>query len=410
MKEKCILCEENVDISIIPGKDEYSIACDTCGNYVYDNFFKNSYLTLPKEERAMISAYTRESYEYRKDLPKLADPDSLKDIIARYKNKTIEEKLENLILYFKKKSSHFGDNVSWDDKKDYPITYSSNSQEFTKIRDLAKQRHLLYWRSRDSGLELSGDGWEMAEKLEKGSEMMLKEKRYQFLIKLNEMSGGDINKEIESMSIGKELGIDRETTFNFVTYFDQKGLIRQMTEAGDVISIKADGIDEVDRAKSETLAPHPLLDLGNDVFIVHGHDNEAKESVARFIEKLDLRAIILHEMPNIGRTLIEKFEDYSNVGFAVVLLTADDLGTSKDKIEVLKPRARQNVIFELGYFIGKLGRKRVCVLYKENVEIPSDYEGILYIEMDKSSGWKTKILREMAEIGIKIDPAKFLLK
>jgi len=91
-----------------------------------------------------------------------------------------------------------------------------------------------------------------------------------------------------------------------------------------------------------------------------------------------------------------------------VLLSPDDLGTSRDKREELKPQARQNVIFELGYFIGKLGRKRVSVLYKENVEIPSDYEGILYVEMDKGGGWKQKLAREMKEVGIKIDPAKLL--
>lgn len=127
----------------------------------------------------------------------------------------------------------------------------------------------------------------------------------------------------------------------------------------------------------------------------------------RQVEKLGLNTIILHEIPNIGRTIIEKFEDHSNVGFAVVLLTPDDLGTAKDKREELNPRARQNVIFELGYFIGKLGRRRVCVLHKENVEIPSDYEGILYVEMDKGGGWKQKLVKEMIEVGIKIDPSKY---
>jgi len=408
MNEKCILCEANVDISKIPGKHEYSVECSTCGNYIYEGFFEQSYLTLPKEERAMISAYTRESFEYNEDLPKLSNPDSLSDINAKYKNKTIEEKLDNLILYLKKKSSYLGDNVAWDEKKDYPITYSPNPQEFIKIRDLAKQRNLLYWRSRDSGLELSGDGWEMAEKLKKESEMALKEKRDQFLVKLNAMSNSDVSEFIESMRIGEELGFDRKTTFSFVRYFDQKGLIILRDDVGDRISITTGGIDKVERIQSEAIASPPSLDLGNDVFIVHGHDNETRESVARFIEKLGLNARILHEMPNIGRTLIEKFEDYSNVGFAVVLLTPDDLGTSEDKREELKPRARQNVIFELGFFVGKLGRERVCVLYKENVEIPSDYEGILYVKMDKGDGWKAKLAREMNEVGIEINPVKML--
>ena len=113
-------------------------------------------------------------------------------------------------------------------------------------------------------------------------------------------------------------------------------------------------------------------------------------------------------MPNKGRAVIEKFEDYSNVGFAVVLLTPDDLAKSNDKRKELKPRARQNVIFEFGYFVGKLRRERVCVLYKENVEIPSDYGGILYIEMDKGDSWKQALAKEMKEAGIKIDPAKLL--
>jgi len=405
MNEECILCGRIAEVSKVRGRGEYSVECVTCGIYTYDHFFKSAYTSM-EEKRAMVSAYTRECFELGKESPKLGDSDYLKEKIEEYKNKTIEEKLENLILYLKKKSSYLGDSVSWDEKIDYPITYSPSPQEFTKIRDLAKERNLLYWKSRDAGLELSGDGWEMAEKLEKESDMAVKEKRDQFLIKLNEMSGGDIIKDIESMKIGDELGIDRGTTFNFVRYFDQKGFIKLRTDAGDVIGITAEGIDEIDRIQSEIPAPDRDKDLGDDIFIVHGRDAEAKETVARYVEKLGLNAIILHEIPNIGRTIIEKFEDHSNVGFAVVLLTPDDLGIAKDKREELKPRARQNVIFELGYFIGKLGRRRVCVLHKENVEIPSDYEGILYVEMDKGGGWKQKLVREMIEVGIKIDPSK----
>ena len=86
---------------------------------------------------------------------------------------------------------------------------------------------------------------------------------------------------------------------------------------------------------------------GSDVFIVHGRDEGTKQSVARFIEKLDLKTIILHEQPSAGRTILEKFEEYSNVGFAVVLLTPDDVGAATKEKDRLRPRARQNVIFEL---------------------------------------------------------------
>lgn len=139
------------------------------------------------------------------------------------------------------------------------------------------------------------------------------------------------------------------------------------------------------------------------VFIVHGHDSETKESVARFIEKLDLSPIILHEQPNSGKTIIEKFEVFSDVGFAVILLTPDDVGASSLKQDKLKARSRQNVILELGYFMGKLGRRRVCPLYKRGVEIPSDYQGVLYTEIDDAGAWKTKLAQELVQAGFSID-------
>lgn len=139
------------------------------------------------------------------------------------------------------------------------------------------------------------------------------------------------------------------------------------------------------------------------VFIVHGHDNEVKETVARFVEKLKLSPIVLHEKPNAGRTIIEKFEVFADVGFAVVLLTPDDLGGAASSPKDLRPRARQNVILELGYFMGKLSRFRVCALYKPGVEIPSDYQGVLYVEYDAGGAWKQKLAQELVEANFSID-------
>jgi hypothetical protein len=107
------------------------------------------------------------------------------------------------------------------------------------------------------------------------------------------------------------------------------------------------------------------------VFLVHGRDDGAKEATARFLERLGITAVILHEQPNLGKTLIEKLEHYGNVPFAVVLLTPDDEGRTQGA-STLNPRARQNVVLELGYFVGLLGRKRVCALYRGGVELPSD--------------------------------------
>lgn len=139
------------------------------------------------------------------------------------------------------------------------------------------------------------------------------------------------------------------------------------------------------------------------VFVVHGHDDEAKEKVARFLERLKLEPIILHEQANEGRTVIEKFEVYADVGFAVVLLTPDDVGALASERANLKSRARQNVVLELGYFLGKLKRNRVCALYKKGVEIPSDYQGVLYVELDSAGGWTLKLAQELSAAGIPID-------
>ncbi len=134
------------------------------------------------------------------------------------------------------------------------------------------------------------------------------------------------------------------------------------------------------------------------VFVVHGHDEAAKEATARFLEKLDLEPIILHEQASGGRTIIEKFEKYSNdVGFAVVLLTPDDHCASHLESGKLQPRARQNVVLELGYFIGKLKRNRVCALHKGGIELPSDIQGVIYVEMDDAGAWRAKLAQELVQ-------------
>ncbi len=143
--------------------------------------------------------------------------------------------------------------------------------------------------------------------------------------------------------------------------------------------------------------------FNDSVFVVHGHDMAIVDQTARVIAKLGLKEIILHEQPNQGSTIIEKFEAHSNVGFAVVLLTGDDVGKPKSSPdESLKERARQNVIFELGYFIGKLGRRRVCALYQKGVEIPSDYSGVVFIPLDEGA-WRWKLGKELQEAGYKVD-------
>jgi predicted nucleotide-binding protein len=147
-------------------------------------------------------------------------------------------------------------------------------------------------------------------------------------------------------------------------------------------------------------------ELSTRVFVVHGHDDAMKHAVARTLTALRLDPVILHEQPNRGRTVIEKFSDFANVSFAVVLLSPDDTARPRTSPpEDAKLRARQNVILELGYFLGKLGRERVVALYREakDFEMPSDYSGVLFVPFDANGRWQFDLARELRAVGYSVD-------
>jgi predicted nucleotide-binding protein len=165
---------------------------------------------------------------------------------------------------------------------------------------------------------------------------------------------------------------------------------------------RLDLIPEVANLQSASAITEASLTALKDVFVVHGHDELAKESVARLINCVGLRAVILHEQANLNRTIIEKLELHSSVYFAVVILTPDDVGWPASDSSKAQSRARQNVIFELGYFIGKLGREKVCALYKGDVELPSDFHGVLYLPMDSEGAWRLKLAKEIKAAGLDV--------
>lgn len=183
-------------------------------------------------------------------------------------------------------------------------------------------------------------------------------------------------------------------------------VIDSIDETIGVIKVKEDFSLELPVQKKISKSKSLSLVDKKSVFVVHGHDNEMKEQVARFLEKMGLNAIILHEQANAGLTIIEKFEKFATTSYAIVLMTPDDIGNNIKEPEKLNPRARQNVIFELGYFFGKLGRPNVCALLKGSVERPSDYDGILYIAHDSEGGWKLLLVKELKEAGLDFDSNK----
>lgn len=154
-------------------------------------------------------------------------------------------------------------------------------------------------------------------------------------------------------------------------------------------------------AQNNEKTVNKMVDHSN-VFIVHGHDKVALLKLTEFLGKVGLNPIVLSQQADEGRTIIEKFEKYSNVGFAIVLYTYCDDGKEKNE-SVYKKRARQNVVFEHGYMIAELGRERVCALRSDDIEIPSDYQGVLFKTMDESGGWQLEIAKELKAAGYSID-------
>ena len=151
------------------------------------------------------------------------------------------------------------------------------------------------------------------------------------------------------------------------------------------------------------------LPKSNSVFLVHGHDEGLKQAVARYLEKIGVEPVILHEQINSGMTIIEKFEDFAKrAGFAIVLMTPDDYGYPKDNEAAKKARPRQNVVLELGYFVAKLGRSKTLVLTKGDLEVPSDFSGVVYESVDNGDGWKMRLAQELKSAGFKVDLNKAL--
>ena len=163
-------------------------------------------------------------------------------------------------------------------------------------------------------------------------------------------------------------------------------------------------IQQLEDAKrsSNSSVPAAPRQWSRKVFVVHGRDESAKNEVALFLRKIGLEEIILHQRPNRGRNLLTKFqEEAEGASFAIILMTADDNGGLVD--EPLRKRARQNVVFELGYFIGKLGTPRVAALVVPDLEKPSDFDGICWIDFGRGTNWKNELARELKEARVPFD-------
>jgi predicted nucleotide-binding protein len=184
--------------------------------------------------------------------------------------------------------------------------------------------------------------------------------------------------------------------------FDEMNKRKYSAILGKLEAIARD--DEAFESQSEISSATPIKNTvqNNKIFIVHGHDDLARKDTENLILRLGLEPIILNDQPNNGKTIIEKIEKYDDVGYAIILYTPCDVGRKAKGAKKLNPRARQNVIFEHGYFVGILGRDHVAVLKKADIEKPSDIDGLGYISMDVSGHWKNKLIEELQEVGFNV--------
>lgn len=164
-------------------------------------------------------------------------------------------------------------------------------------------------------------------------------------------------------------------------------------------------LEDILHSENQEDSDQKEFDENDIIFIIHGHDNEMKRDVQLFLKRAGLKDVVLHECPDKGRTIIEKLIDEGSSACYVIALLSPD-----DKLEDGKLRARQNVILEIGYFLGKLGKARVRMLRKGNVEIPSDLQGVLYTDYDTGGSWKIKLIKEMKSGDINLNSNEVLKK
>ncbi len=227
----------------------------------------------------------------------------------------------------------------------------------------------------------------------------------------------------ENISVNLQSECGKVLTTNFEIPFEEGDIFQrvlkngiseryqiiQVNQSQNLINIDIKKIINRDTEKAREIEKKDENIMANKVFIVHGHDDAAKQEMARTLEKSGFEAIILHEQASVGMTIIEKIESYTDVDYAVVLYTECDLGRDKTKkADDEKFRTRQNVVFEHGYLMAKLGRNHVTALVKGNVETPGDITGVVYTNMDSAGAWKFELAKNMQAVGINVDLNKFL--
>jgi predicted nucleotide-binding protein len=222
-----------------------------------------------------------------------------------------------------------------------------------------------------------------------------------------DLTGGPL--DLPFSVVARWLGLDESKESEKIALDLLRSLIRKQFIKAEIgwdgiyaVTPQINGNTATERNSKRRLGGNALNE--ESVFVVHGHDLQLREAVARFVERIGFNAIILSERTSSGRTIIEQVEHYANVGYAIVLLTPDDVSYKAGEITDSDGRARQNVIFELGFFVGRLGRSRVHCLRRGSVELFSDLYGVIWTPVDDPGvDWRIRVAREMSDAGFAVD-------
>ena len=214
-----------------------------------------------------------------------------------------------------------------------------------------------------------------------------------------QMPGSFVEAKQLAFSVYKKLTVDDDHS-DFLFQISEKSNLQEAIEAFNEMFLPyfTKALEDIANANPEAAKTKLKSVNGKTVFIIHGHDSHLKTELALFLKVGGVPYVVLHEQADKGRTIVDKLVQESEPSnFAIAILSPDDLLMNGSY------RARQNVILEMGYFIGLIGKERVRLLVKGDIDIPSDLYGILYEKYDEAGAWKAKLAKELIAGGIFVD-------
>lgn len=425
--KRCALCNREAHVSANDLNDTLGVECDRCGHFCA-SFEVIPYLaTAGPEGKCLLSGRTREEFERNPSRPLTITTKNYEGLITTAP-KTVRGKASKLVGAIRRRTRFFGHKVVIKPELDCALAYAEGPAELRAVLDdLQEEGRVKRHSGTMFGLEytLSKQDFddptprESPQAIDDASElgtrqrvdvMDVREKDPEVLrdqILATALSAWESTGQyVEVDVIAKELRLSLDVVEGHLGILRDRDMLDLADTLNEPPSVQFTEAQK--QAAKERIAAQQQRNERvalPRVFVVHGHNQELLQTVARFLERMDFDPIILFEQEGRGQTIIEKLERHSSVPFAVVLMTADDLGKGARE-EKCKPRARQNVVLELGYFIGKLDRSKVAVLYEESVEMPSDYHGVEYIPLDRNQAWKVRLAKELRAAGFPVDMNK----